>query len=91
MRRLKAGTIKRIVVNKHHVKHNAKHKNKEKPVISVQTSKGPIYGDRVSVRGWGEMIYRPEKPLKCGATVWLETKSEVLIFGTGIWYEDDSR
>ena len=54
--------IKRIHVNMHHIRYNIKHEDK-KPVIAVKTSKSNIYS--------------PDKPLSCGARLWIETTSEV--------------
>ena len=68
--------IKRIHVNMHHIKHNNKHEDK-KPVITVKTSKSNTYGNEVEIYGPSKVIYSPDKPLSCGAKVWIETKSEV--------------
>ena len=72
--------IKRIVVNKHVVKANQKHGTRD-PVLSVQQSDSITYGNRVDIIHKGEVVatllYRPEKPLKCGATVFLETRCDV--------------
>lgn len=76
METIPRGTIKRIVVNQHKVRSNKKNDTLHS-VISIQTSNGPITAWRVSIKGPSEVIYRPEKPLKCGAHVWVETKAEV--------------
>ena len=68
--------IKRIHVNMHHIRHNNKHEDK-KPVITVKTSKSNTYGDEVQIHGPSKVIYSSDKPLPCGAKVWIETKSEV--------------
>ena len=31
------------------------------------------------IKGESHVIYKPNKPLSCGATVWLETDSEVIV------------
>ena len=72
--------IKRIHVNMHHIRHNNKNEDK-KPVITVKTSKSNTYGNKVKINGPSEVIYSPDKPLSCGAKVWIETKSEVGIDG----------
>ena len=72
--------IKRIHVNMHHIRYNNKHEDK-KPVITVKTSKSNTYGNKVKINGPSEVIYSPDKPLSCGAKVWIETKSEVGIDG----------
>ena len=60
----------------HHIKYNNKHEDK-KPVITVKTSKSNTYGNEVEIQGPSKVIYRPDKPLSCGAKVWIETTSEV--------------
>ena len=69
---------KRIHVNMHHIRYNKKH-GTNKPVITVKTSKTNTYGHSVEIKGPSVVIYRPEKPLSCGARVWIETDSEVKI------------
>ena len=70
--------IKRIHVNQHHIKHNAKH-NDNKPVITVKTSKSNEYGHQVNIHRMAKVIYSPDKPLNCGAKVWIETEADVEI------------
>ena len=62
----------------HHIRYNKKNDVK-KPVITCKTGGKNIYGDRVKIMGPSEVIYSPDKPLSCGAKVWVETHSEVLI------------
>ena len=68
--------IKRIHVNQHRIKSNKKH-NKNDPVITVKTSKSNTYGHEVIIQGLSKVIYRPNKPLSCGAKVWIETEADV--------------
>jgi hypothetical protein len=35
----------------------------------------------VDVRGPCRVVYSPDKPLFCGAKVWIETESEVIVDG----------
>ncbi len=78
MRTIKAGTIKRLHVDKHIIA-----KNRKLPVeehlapLTIQTSRGPLKANTVKVKGPSEFVYRPHKPLSCGARLWIETKSEV--------------
>ena len=69
---------KRIHVNQHKIKSNSKH-NKNEPVLTVKTYKSNDYGHEVEIDGPCKVVYRPNKPLSCGARVWIETKSEVKI------------
>lgn len=71
--------IKRILINRHKLKANKDH-DKRDPCISVQTSQGIHYGHEVSIQGPSRVVYSPEKPLECGATIWIETKAEVEVF-----------
>lgn len=72
---LSAGTIKRIHVNQHNIKANAK--GGSLPVLTVKTSKGNHKGDEVIIDGPSRLIYSPDKPLDCGAKVWIETHADV--------------
>ena len=49
---------KRIHINQHNIRHNNKHPEDRKPVVT-------------------KLIYSPDKPLSCGARVWIETESEL--------------
>ena len=62
----------------HNIRYNKKH-NANKPVITVKTSKENVYGHRVKILGGSDVIYSPDKPLSCGARVWIETHSPVIV------------
>ena len=47
------------------------------PVLTVKTSKSNQYAHEVEIDGPSKVIYSPDKPLSCGARVWIETDSEV--------------
>lgn len=68
----------RIHVNQHRIKRNRK-LNERAPVLTAKTSKDNRYGHEVVVNGPCRVVYRPDKPLSCGATVWVETESEVIV------------
>jgi hypothetical protein len=61
-----------IHINQHVIKANKKH-NKRDPVITCKTYKSNDYAHRVKINGPSEIIYSPDKPLSCGAKVWVET------------------
>jgi hypothetical protein len=65
-----------IHVNQHVVKSNAKN-NKNDPVLTVKTYKTNTYAHEVVIKGDSRVIYSPDKPLSCGAKVWIETLAEV--------------
>jgi hypothetical protein len=69
--------IKRIHVNQHNIKHNAK-TGANKPVFTVKTYKDNTYGHEVEINGPCKIVYRPDKPLSCGAKVWIETEDSVV-------------
>ena len=68
----------RIHVNQQKIRSNKKH-NLNEPVITVKTSKSNTYGHEVELLGPSKIIYSPDKPLSCGARVWIETEGEVKI------------
>ena len=68
----------RIHVNQHKIRSNKKN-NLNEPVITVKTSKSNTYAHEVNILGPAKVIYSPDKPLSCGAKVWIETTSEVLV------------
>jgi len=67
---------KRIHINQHKIRSNKKH-NLNEPVITVKTSKSNDYAHEVEINGPSKVIYSPDKPLSCGAKVWIETEAEV--------------
>ena len=69
-----------IHVNQHNIKKNRKD-NLNLPVLTVKTYKSNIYTNRVKINGPSEIMYSPDKPLSCGAHVWIETLSDVEILG----------
>lgn len=71
-------TIKRIHINQHIIRRNAKTGERE-PVITVKEGKKNTYGHSVTVHGPSKVVYSPDKPLSCGAKVWVETTAEVEI------------
>jgi len=68
----------RIHVNQHIIKRNSKTGERE-PVITVKQGRKNTYGHSVQILGPSTMIYSPDKPLSCGAKVWIETEAEVII------------
>lgn len=71
--------MKTIVhVNQHIIKSNAKNGTSD-PVLTVKTYKSNTYAKEVKIHGESRIVYSPDKPLSCGARVWIETESEVEI------------
>jgi hypothetical protein len=48
-------------------------------VLTVKTYKDNQYAHRVAIHGPSEVVYSPDKPLSCGARVWIETQNFVEI------------
>lgn len=70
------GTIKRIHVNQHVIRENKKTGAKEN-VVTIQWRNKSYRVRTVNIAGKSEVIYSPDKPLSCGARVWVETRAEV--------------
>ena len=68
----------RIHVNQHIIKRNSKTGERE-PVLTFKTSKNNNYAHEVVIKGDSKVVYSPDKPLSCGAKVWIETEGEVII------------
>ena len=82
--------IKRIHVNQHKIKSNKKY-NRKDPVLTVKTSKTNTYGHEVVIHGPSKVVYRPDKPLSCGARVWIETESEVNVINEDLHAQNSER
>jgi hypothetical protein len=67
-----------IHVNQHVIKRNAKTGERE-PVLTVKSYRDNQYGHEVRIDGPCVIRYSPDKPLSCGARVWVETESPVEI------------
>ena len=74
------GRIARIHVNQHKIKSNQKldKSTQKEPVITCKRGGENHYAHEVIIFGKdgleaARVIYRPDKPLSCGAHVWIET------------------
>jgi len=67
-----------IHVNQHTIKSNRKH-GKSDPPLSLITYKGTKHANEIKITGEITFVYRPDKPLSCGAHVWAHTTGEVEI------------
>jgi len=74
--KIRKGLIKRIHVNRQKIDQNRKNGTNQ-PVISVQHGHGPTSAYEVAINGPSKVIYSPQKPLKCGARMWIETHAEI--------------
>lgn len=73
---IEAGKIKRIHVNQHIIKANRKN-GESNPPLSIICGGKTTHHMSMKIRGEMEIIYSPQKPLGCGAEIWMETKSEI--------------
>lgn len=70
-----------VHVNQHIIKSNRTHGEKEAP-LTVKTYKENRKGNEVIIYGVdglpaARVVYSPDKPLDCGAHVWIETYNGV--------------
>ena len=76
--------MKKIIhINQHKIRSNAK-TGKREPVITCKTYKSNDYAKEVEVLDKSgnvscKIVYSPDKPLSCGAKVWIETSNEIII------------
>lgn len=75
-----------IHVNQHNIKKNAKvdYTADRVPVLTVKTYKDNRYCNQATIfdkngEEAAKIVYSPDKPLSCGAKVWIETKNKVEI------------
>ena len=74
--------MKRVIhVNQHKIKSNAKSGSRA-PVLTVKTYKSNDYAHEAVIRDKdgnevARVVYSPDKPLSCGARVWVETLLDV--------------
>lgn len=61
-----------IHVNQHAIKDKGR-----RPVITCKNYRRTTYAHEVEIHGPCRLVYRPDKPLKCGARVWIETEGHV--------------
>ncbi len=70
-----------IHVNQHAIKANRK-SGRTDPVLTVKTYDSNTYAHEAIIRDAAgnevaRVVYRPDKPLSCGAHVWIETYGTV--------------
>ena len=65
-----------IHVNQHVIKKNRTNGSND-PVLTCKTYKSNTYAHEVTIDGPSKIVYSPNKPLSCGAHVWIETESKV--------------
>ena len=69
-------STKIIHINRNIIQSNAKH-NKQDPVCRIQEGNKQRYCMEFIINGPSRLVYRPDKPLRCGAKLWIETESDI--------------
>lgn len=64
--------LMRIHVNQHNIRKNNSSDSKL-PVLTLKTYRDNQYANEIRINGPSIVVYRPDKPLPCGAKVWIET------------------
>lgn len=72
-----------IHVNQNVIRENIKN-GEENPVLTCKTYKENIYAKELEILDESgnvvaKVVYSPDKPLSCGARVWIETHHEVRV------------
>jgi len=70
---------KRIHINQHGIRANTKNGTND-PAITIKTYKKNTYAHRAEIGGASTVVYSPDKPLSCGARVWIETDATIAAF-----------
>ena len=70
------GMKTRIYIDRRVIAENQR-TGKRKPPIVLRTYKGTRRAFGVEIRGPCRLVYFPDKPLSCGARLWLETEEEM--------------
>tara|TARA_Y100000389_G_C17056159_1_gene315145 strand:- start:171 stop:434 length:264 start_codon:yes stop_codon:yes gene_type:complete len=73
----------KIHINQHIIRSNTKYGKKD-PVITCKNYKENNYGHSVIIKDrFGDevarVVYSPDKPMSCGAKVWIETENEIVV------------
>jgi hypothetical protein len=67
-----------VHVNQHRIRANQK-TGARTPVLTVKRGKANTYAHAVLIDGPCRVVYSPDKPLSCGARVWIETEAGVTL------------
>ena len=67
-----------IHVNQHIIKANRK-SGERTPPLSIKSFNKNGKATEISIDGKARVIYSPDKPLPCGAVVWIETDDDAIV------------
>lgn len=76
--RLKPERVRRLHVDQHAIKANTIDGG-TRPCVTIQTSNGPLKCHEARIDGPSTLVSRPDRPLSCGARVWIETTAAIEI------------
>lgn len=62
----------KLLINRHTVNRNANTGSRDAPISIQRPGEKVAYAHEVRVVGDSILVYRPDKPLRCGARVWIE-------------------
>lgn len=68
-----------IHVNQAVIRANQKNGTRD-PVLTIKQGKTNRYAHSVRIEGPSQVVYSPDKPLSCGARVYVVTESPVALF-----------
>lgn len=70
-----------IHVNQHNIRANSKREGLSPPlpVLTIKTYKSNTYANEVEILGPSKIVYSPDKPLSCGAKVYIVTEGIVKV------------
>ena len=71
-------SVTRITVNQHKIRSNKKN-NRNEPVVKIQQGNRVNYCHDIEITGKCRLVYSPNKPLDCGARVWIEIEPDVVL------------
>jgi hypothetical protein len=75
-RLVKQSTI--IHVRQDRLRHNRKYATND-PVITIRSGNRLTYCHEATIEGNCKLVYQPDRPLNCGATLWLEIKPTIKV------------
>ena len=67
-----------IHVNQHIIKANRK-SGERTPHLTMKSYNKNVKATEISIDGKARVIYSPDKPLPCGAVVWIETDDDAIV------------
>ena len=67
-----------IHVNQHIIKANRK-SGERTPPLTMKSYNKNVKATEISINGKATVIYSPDKPLPCGAVVWIETDDNAIV------------